>query len=650
LTIDKQEVPLGMREIYPLVGDKAAECLKEQGVEYAFGVHGGHFWPLLDAISNAGIKLVTFHHEQSGVYAAEAYSRVSRKVGVAFATTGPGTGNIVSAVQQAYLNLTPLVLLLSGHNMWDDQTYTLQECYASELLKSITKWTKQLRFAYEWKGYIAKAFKDAQYWPKGPVGLEFPIDLFLDAIVPPPTYAATLNFGADVHYTEKWRGEQTPKPMTSGGDPRLIEQAVRLIYEAKKPLIFAADGVHWSGGGQALQEFCEMAQVPVCTRRIGRGAIPETNPLHLMYGTAKRNTAESDLVIPIGMKVGTFDGHGADWPRCIQINESPAHIWHYLKNTELAIVGTPAVVLQQMIECAKDLKLKPPAERTEWVQNLIQQQVETTQGIASRAEKYKDHKPIHFGYLAKVVWDTCEDLYGGMNRVVMDGYTISSFAPSMIRCRYSGQYLDCGEQSGVGHGVGMAIGAAFADPEAYKRPVVVFMGDSGMGLAGYDAETAARYKLPIVYVVSNNNGWFTGMKYLSYGENWEALGVQDRPLGHEFLPDLRYDKISELMGCHGEYVTEPSQIRPAMERAFKAAEGGKPAVVNVIVDPSVNNRECYTIIYTILWGHVPWDKLPKKGKALRRNFLFTLPWDEAGVPPMPMPDPWDPIGPEDAKP
>jgi len=215
----------------------------------------------------------------------------------------------------------------------------------------------------------------------------------------------------------------------------------------------------------------------------------------------------------------------------------------------------------------------------------------------------------------------------------MDGYTISSFAPPLIKCRYSGQYIDCGEQAGVGHGIGMAIGAAFADPEASKRPIVVFMGDSGQGLAGYDVETAARYKLPIVYMVTNNNGWFTGMKYLNYGKGWEAMGPQDQPLAWEFLPDMRYDKISEWMGCHGEYVTEPGQIRPAMERAFRAAEGGKPAVVNVIVDGSINNRECYTIAYAILWGHIPWDKLPKRGKAIRRNLLFNLPWDEAGVPP-----------------
>jgi len=321
-----KEVPLGMREIYPLIGDRAAEVLKEQGVEVAFGVHGGHFWPLLDAVSNAGIKLVTFHHEQSGVYAAEAYSRVTRKVGVAYATTGPGTGNIVSAVQQAYLNCSPLLLLLSGHNTWDDQTYTLQECYAEELLKSITKWTKHMTFVYQWKGFLTKAFRDAQIWPKGPVGLEFPIDIFLDAVLPAPSYVASMAYGADVRYAERWRGDDTAEPMTSGGDPKLVEKAVRLIYEAKRPLIYAADGVHWSEGGRALQEFCEMAQVPVCTRRIARGAVPETHPLHLMYGTAKRFSAESDLVIPIGMKVGTFDGHGTDWPRCIQINESPAHI------------------------------------------------------------------------------------------------------------------------------------------------------------------------------------------------------------------------------------------------------------------------------------------------------------------------------------
>ena len=123
---EKKEIPLGMREIYPHPAMDIADCLKEQGVEIAFGVHGGHYWAVMDAMSNAGIKLVTVHHEQTGVYAAEGYARATGKVGVAYATVGPGVGNAVSAIQQAYLNCTPMVLILSGHESPNDKTYHFQ--------------------------------------------------------------------------------------------------------------------------------------------------------------------------------------------------------------------------------------------------------------------------------------------------------------------------------------------------------------------------------------------------------------------------------------------------------------------------------------------------------------------------------------------
>jgi thiamine pyrophosphate-dependent acetolactate synthase large subunit-like protein len=643
---EKKEIPLGMREIYPHPAMDIADCLKEQGVEVAFGVHGGHYWPVMDAMSNAGIKLVTVHHEQTGVYAAEGYARATGKVGVAYATVGPGVGNAVSAVQQAYLNCSPMVLILSGHESPNDKTYALQESYAEDLLRNITKWTRRIRTTIEFKRWITKAFKDAQSSPKGPVALEFCLDTIFGGMFPPPPSLY------DQHhlYAEKWRGEETPKPFTVGGDPQLVEKATKLIYEAKRPIIFAADGLHWSEGGPQLVEFAELAQVPVIGRRIARGAIPEAHPLNLSSRIAGRVVRDSDLVIAIGMKVGGFDGHGRAWPRCIQINESPEHIWTYLEDTEVAIVGTASVVLSQMLDYAKAHKLKPPQEREEWNQRLYAGGKEADLALQARADKYRDHKPIHYGWLSKVIWDTCEDLYGGMNRVVMDGFTFASYAPAFIKCRYNGQYIDCGEQAGVGHGIGMAIGAAFGDPETKKRPIVALMGDAGMGLAGFDVETALRCNLPIVYIVSNNNGWLTGMKYLSYGKNWEALGPQDQPLGEEFLPDIRYEKLSEVFGCHGEYVTEPDQIRPALERAFRAAENGKTAVVNVIVDGSITSRQCYTLAYAVLWGQIPWDKLPKRGKAIRRNLLFTLPWDEAGVPPMPMPDPWEPVSEEELTP
>jgi acetolactate synthase-1/2/3 large subunit len=194
----------------------------------------------------------------------------------------------------------------------------------------------------------------------------------------------------------------------------------------------------------------------------------------------------------------------------------------------------------------------------------------------------------------------------------------------------------------------MAIGAALGDPETKKRPIVALLGDAGFGLAGIDCETAARLELPIVYLVTNNQGWMSAIRYITYGPNWEALGPQDQGVGQAFLPGIRYDKMGEALCCHGEHVEEPSQVRPALERAFKSAEEGKPAVVDVMVDPTLTNLAATSMAYSVLWGHVPYRELTKYGKAMRRAFIgFAFPgFEKYGIPDTPWPDGWEPIPPE----
>lgn len=647
MTEEKKEIPLGMREVYPYPGLYIADVLREHGVEIAFGVHGGHVWQIVDAMSNAGIKLVTVRHEQTAVYAAEAYSKVTNKPGIAFATVGPGTANVVSAVQQSFLSQSPLIVLLGGHEVQVDRLYTtIQEAYASDLMSGITKWTQRVSQPNQYKQFLTRAFKVAQSYPKGPVVLEFTLDSLWS---PVPPLAPPNIFGEHSRYRERWLGEETGKPFSPGGDPQLVEKAVKMLYEAKKPLIYAADGVHWSEAGSELVEFAELAQIPVSSRRVARGSLPEVHPLRLSSRAARPVVRESDLLMVLGMKVGFFDGYGSGWPRCIQVNESAEHIWTFL-NTASVILGSPKVVLRQMIDYVKGNNLKPPPEREEWVRKVQSQNRSAWDRLQERAEKYKNHRPIHPGWLSKVIADTIEDLYEGKNRIMIDGYTISDYAPPFFRARYSGQMMDASEQGGVGHGIGMAIGAAFADPETRHRPVIALMGDAGVGLAGMDIETALRFRLPIVYLVTNNNGWLTALKYTHYGKDWGALGVQDREFGSECLPDIRYDKMFEVIGCHGEFVEQPEQIRPALERAFRAAEQGRTAVVNVLVDPTVGNRSLYGFAYTMCLAHMPWDRLAKRGKAVRRNLLRRLPWDEAGIPPLPMPDPWEPITEEEMLP
>jgi len=152
-------VPLGAREIYPSVGSYIGEILKEQEVTFAFGVPGGHIWHFVDGISRVGVKLIVFCHEQNSVYAAEAYSQVTGKPVISFGTVGPGAGNAFSPMHQAFLSNTPIIYLAGGHELEHDGLFnTLQESYASEFFKSITKYSTRLFYPHQIKQFLTRAF------------------------------------------------------------------------------------------------------------------------------------------------------------------------------------------------------------------------------------------------------------------------------------------------------------------------------------------------------------------------------------------------------------------------------------------------------------------------------------------------------------
>jgi len=635
-----QEIPHGELEHHPNPSTYLADALVEHGVEIAFGVSGGHIWMMVDEMSNAGIKTITVRHEQSAGYAAEAYSKVTRKPGVCYATVGPGVGNTVSAIQQAHQSNSPVLFLGGGNTPESDYLPSIQPSDVRDLMRHISKFCMRCVTPWQIKQNIARAFMAMQSYPKGPAALEFPLSTLLSQI-PPKGPAGVM--GEHALYYPKWRGDDTGEAPVPAGDPDMISKAVKLLWEAQKPIIFAGDGSHWADAGAAIREFAEMTQIPVTTRRIARGCFPENHPLYVDSRTGRQAIGESDIRLSLGMKIGVFDGWGMGWPPTIQVNEGWEQIWTHV-NTPVAIVGNVRIVMRQMIDYIRKNNLKPPAGWTEWAEHCREIQQGGLEARHAKAEKYKDHTPVHYGYLAKKAWDVCEELYDGMNRVMLDGFTISDFAPAFIKARYSGQVMDASEYAGVGHSVGMSIGAAFGDPEAKNHPILALMGDAGMGIAGMDYETALIHKLPIVYLVTENRGWLTGMKHAVYGPNWEGMGEQDREYGQEGVDNARYDKICDIFGGHGEYVAEPSEIVPALKRAFKSAEQGIPAIVNVHMDPRVQNRQLTSPAYVASWSHLEWNRLAPRAKAARRVFKGrAFPFDKYNIPPMRLPDPWEPI-------
>ncbi len=293
---------MGELEFHPQPGDYFAEALKEQSVEHWFGVQGGDTWQLHDPASRLGIKILTFHHEQSAIYAADAYGRIANKPGVAYADTGPGTTNMASGLQQAFLSCSPVVLITGSTIETLEGLYCWQPSYAEKMYSHITKWVRKAHYPQAIKRLVTQAFRDAQTYPKGPVIVEFPLSTFQGPI-PQPTIAFPVEHNV---YVPEWRGEDTPKPMPpTGGDPTTVERAARRIMAGRRPLLLAGDGVHYANASAELVEFMELAQVPGSGRRLGRGAIPESHPLNCRYESF---VMDADPLIIIGVKMGGFEG------------------------------------------------------------------------------------------------------------------------------------------------------------------------------------------------------------------------------------------------------------------------------------------------------------------------------------------------------
>ncbi|MDY6907899.1 MAG: thiamine pyrophosphate-binding protein [Chloroflexota bacterium] len=551
-------------------GDLVAQVLAEGGVEYAFGIHGGHVWSLMAGMDRHGIRQVhPFRHEQSAGYAADGYARAARKVGVCFVTAGPGATNIVSAISQAYLCRSPVVALMGQHTPIYDGRGPLQEAYGAELCNGIAKWTRRVVNIDSLYFNVKRALTDAMAYPPGPVVLDLPWNVMW----------ARAEEAAQEGYA---LGAFQVAPSRPGADPAAVERAVRMLLQAERPVIIGGDGLYWSDASAELKELAELLQVPVQTRRMGRGALPEAHPLAFRGpGTRGKLLGSADIAVVMGMLVNHLEGYGnaptdilnpGPWnreTRFIQVGEAIEEFNIGLP-TELAIMGSPRLVLKQMIDCARDMA-KQPVRREQWIRQLAEAKQAAAGTMAEEAERARKEEPIHPRLMAQEILSALDS----STTLILDGFTISSYASDQLVAGFAGQVMDAGTQTGVGHGVGMGIGVQLARP---GKPVVVLIGDGGMGLAGMDIETAARLNLPICFVLDNNSRWM-GYLWDNFFRHWgnECWGM---------TPDIRYDLMFEQVGCHTEFVTSEAEIRPAMERALGS---GKTSVVNIIRHTQVCN-------------------------------------------------------------
>jgi len=543
-------------------GKQIARVFKEEGVDYMFGISGGHVFAfMVGAGSAAGVKLVHCRHEQAGGYAADAYARASGKVGVCFGTAGPGMTNQVSAIAQAHFCKSPVVAIYGQHMTAEDGRGALQECFAEPVLHSLTKWTRRVVNPAVLAHWTKKAFRDAMTYPQGPCAIEVPADIM----------AMRTKASSQVGFIDN----SYPEPQPPQANPETIEKAVRHLLEAERPVIAGGEAIFWSDASAELQEFVELTQIPVITRRIARGAVPEDHPLAFRGRARGKILRAADVACTIGLNLGYLEGYGA-WAKnakLIQITESKSDI-EFTAKTDMVILANPKEALKQMIDCARDI-IKGSPKKEAWLQQVDEIKAAEEKRLADVAEEVKNNSPIHLSWMAHEAVSVLDK----DATVIFDGFSSSAYITERFVAKHAGAVLDAGNWAGVGHGVGMGIGAQLARP---GKQVLVMMGDGGMGLGGFDVETAVRVQAPVVYLLANNSAWMAAIGP-QYRHALPIPGYQDEWTSFGMLP-TRYDKVFEAMGAYTERVEDPTQLKPALERAYKS---GRTSVIDCVVDRTV---------------------------------------------------------------
>jgi acetolactate synthase I/II/III large subunit len=523
-------------------GRLVARRLKAYGVTKLFTLSGGHLFSIYDGCRAEGIDIVDVRHEAAAAFAAEGWAKVTREPGVAALTAGPGVTNGMSALASAQQNHSP-VLVLGGRApamRWGQGS--LQEIDHIPFVRPLVKLADTAGATAEIPGLIDDAWAAMHRDHPGPAFLDFPLDVvFMEAEEPPLP--------------------QSEPPPRRHADTVALDRVAALLREAERPVIMAGTNLYWGRGEQALRALSEAAGIPVFLNGLARGCLPaDHRNFFARARSAALKGADAALVVgvPMDFRLG-FGGAFGDETEIAAIDLAEPERDHP-RDVVAECYGDIADSLRTLAET------RAP-DTAAWIEHL--RGVETEKRAAERDQLADARAPLHpmrvYGELAQLL---DRDAI-----VVGDGGDFVSYAGRVVDSYTPGCWLDPGPYGCLGSGPGYALAAKLAHPE---RQVILLLGDGAFGFSGMEFDTLARHGVHIVGVMGNNGIWALEkhpMEFL-YGYSVAA----------ELREGTRYDQVVEALGGHGELVRTPDELRPALERALAA---GRPALVNVLTDPSV---------------------------------------------------------------
>lgn len=522
------------------------ECLKEQGVDTIFGYPGGSILNIYDELYKQSDDFLHIRtsHEQGAAHAADGYARSTGKVGVCFATSGPGATNLVTGIATAYMDSVPMVAITCNVNLPLLGKDTFQEADIAGITMPITKHGYIVKDVRELADTLRKAFKIASTGRPGPVIVDITKDVTAKS--------------CEFKKIKKVADKSAIKTYTDDN----INVTIKMLKAAKRPFIYVGGGAIISGASKEVLEFAEKFDCPVCDTLMGKGAFDGTHPLYTgmigMHGTKASNygVSECDLLVTLGARFSdrvtgntkTF----ASKAKILQIDIDAAEINKNIR-TSYSIVGDLKEVLSEI-----NAKLDQ-MDHIEWKEKI---------------NGYKEKFPLSYQtdkLTCPYIIETLYKLTQGDAIISTDVGQHQMWTAQYYKFRKPRTFLTSGGLGTMGYGLGACIGAKVGNPD---KVCVNITGDGCFRMNMQELATASGYGLPIVEIIINN-------RVLGMVRQWQTLFYEKHYSQTVFEDKVDYCMVAKALGCEAVRITKKEEVEPALKKALSSKV---PVVLDCVIE------------------------------------------------------------------
>ncbi len=549
------------------VMESAVQIMEDEGVEFVFGIPGAAILPLYEALNKSEkIRHITVRHEEGGTHAADALARVTGGVGVAIGTSGPAGTNMITGLYTAAADSIPIICITGQAPTTMLHKEAFQAVEIVEIAKPVTKWAVQVKESAQIPWVFREAFRIARSGRPGPVLIDLPLDVTKDQEI---EYDLELDQRLPV---------EPPRPSGSA-----IRKAMEMLLAAERPMIMPGGGVIISDASDALMELAEYLQVPVTPTYMAKGSIPEDHPLYagiVGIQTQQRFSnqlfLESDFVLAVGARFAERHTGDVEVYRgertFVHIDIEPGQIGRVFR-PHLGIVSDAKLALEALLEAARDMtEARDPGP---WVERVYE--------LRSTLLRKMDFDDVPIK--PQRVFKELNELFDG-NEIIVTAIGLYQIWSGQFQKTYRPRhYLCCGQAGPLGWEVPACIGAKLGRPD---NLVVGVVGDFSFEFLMEEIAVAVQHQVPYVLVMLNN-GYMSLIRQPEKYQYEMNFGVDIGYEGPNGALGMDHVGVMEAMGALGRRVTNPDEIKPAIEWAIQASEDARvPALVEIIVEREVD--------------------------------------------------------------